>query len=479
MADPERPNILVLLTDDHGQWASGCYGMPAIHTPAMDFLAATGTRMANAFTPCPVCSPARACFYTGRFPSQHGIHDWLGSDLTGEQHEGRDRDWLAGETTLYRRLAEVGYRIGHFGKWHCGADRVPKPGVQRWFAFWDGQGPHRGPWDYSDQGERVTLDGFKSRVITDRAAAWLSERLDERDGRPWLTYVGLIDTHNPHAGLPERLVSGYRAAANHVIGTHEPPEDFFATWAVKNIRRTPELQAQYFASVTAIDEQLGRLIDLLDARGELDSTLIIYASDHGLHAGQIGVWEKGNATRPLNLYERSVRVPMLLRYPRAIQAGQVRQEFVDHCDLFHTMLELAGAPLNEAERIRRRHAGQSFVPMLAGGSQPWRDAQFFEYGPVRGVRTATHKLLRRNGSFGPDELFDLTADPDERSNVIDDASNAAVVAELDRRINAFFNEIDEPDRSGLHVLNDLGLYNHNEPWDPRHAGYRFVGWPEE
>lgn len=471
----DRPNVLVVLTDDHGQWAANCYGTPEIRSPNMDWLADTGARMANAFTPCPVCSPARACFYSGRFPSQHGVHDWLQSDLEGPFYEQRDRDWLADEASLYTRLHNAGYHVGHFGKWHIGADRIPKAGTDRWFAFWDHQGPHRGPWDYSDQGEKVTLDGIKSRFIVDRALDWLLT--EDHGDRPWMMYVGMIDTHSPHAGLPERLVAPYRGVANKVIGTIDPPPEFSVPWAIRRKADVAERQAQYFASVTHLDHQLGRLIDAVDERGELDNTIIIYTGDHGLHAGQVGRWEKGNGTRPLNLYERSVRIPMLIRAPGRVQAGQVRDEFVDQCDLYETLLEWTGTSLDDAARAAGNYPGQSFAPMLAGDAQSWRDCQFFEYGPVRGVRSATHKLIRRNGSHGADQLFDVANDFDELHNVIDDPANAAVVADLDARLAEFFARIEDPQRSGLRAPETPGLFNQNEPWDPKYANHRCEGWP--
>ena len=111
-----RPNILFFLTDDHGQWASRCYGNRELFTPSMDHLAATGVRMLNAFTPCPVCSPARACAFTGRLPSQHGIHDWLQEWDVAREHPG-----LAGQITLPQLLRRAGYQTALTGKWHMGS----------------------------------------------------------------------------------------------------------------------------------------------------------------------------------------------------------------------------------------------------------------------------------------------------------------------------------------------------------------------
>ncbi len=140
-----RPNILLFLTDDHGSWATGCYGNGEIESPVLDRLAGEGARFANAFTPSPVCSPARACLLTGRTPSQVGIHDWLEE----AQPEIGDRDWLRDETTLAELLAGAGYRCGLSGKWHLGRSHLTPRGYAWHFGLPRWQGGHNGEYTYS------------------------------------------------------------------------------------------------------------------------------------------------------------------------------------------------------------------------------------------------------------------------------------------------------------------------------------------
>src|SRR6266567_3012397 len=153
----DRPNILVVMADDHGQWALGCYGNLEVRTPTLDYLAKTGVRFENSFTPSPVCSPARASFWTGRLPSQHGVHDFLGAG-------SEDYEWMRDEITLAQLLHEHGYVNGLSGKWHLGHDERKQPG----FDYW-----------YSQSLKTRLADGFKS-PWSGPAPAATDEMTDDR-----------------------------------------------------------------------------------------------------------------------------------------------------------------------------------------------------------------------------------------------------------------------------------------------------------
>lgn len=460
MSEPATPppNILVVMTDDHGRWAAGCYGNREVRTPTMDYLAETGVRFANAFTPTPVCSPARASFFTGRLPSQHGIHDYLRE----QEPEIGERDWLAGEATLARILGEAGYQTALAGKWHCGQGARRQPGFDYWFGLGREQGVHAGAYTYLDQDQPRRLTGNKTGIITDGALAFLRGRDRER---PFFLFVGPIATHSPWTGHPERLARQYRDCTFADI-----PEDTvypfgrLAGESNQAARHNPrEARAQYYAAASEVDEGLGRLIDELDAQGLRERTLVVYTADHGLNCGHHGIWGKGNGTRPLNMVEESIRVPLICNHPGGLFPGLVRAEPVDHCDLFQTILEYAGVALPAEAVAARRYPGRSFAPLLRGGALPdWKNATFGEYGNLRMIRTRARKLVRRYPD-GPNELFDLVADPRETTNLFGAADQQPRIGELTAALDGFFARHEDPRKSGLRVR-ELPRHNPVEAW---------------
>jgi arylsulfatase A-like enzyme len=196
-----------------------------------------------------------------------------------------------------------------------------------------------------------------------------------------------------------------------------------------------EERAQYYASVSAIDEAVGRIMDELETNGLLENTLVIYTSDHGLCLGHRGIWGKGNATAPQNMIEESIRIPMILSAPGRIPVGQRRREFSDHLDLFQTVLDAA-----KVARPTGNHAGSGLLDLCAGDNAEWRDVQFCEYGTARMIRTATHKFIKRYDNR-PDELFDLTSADGEGRNILLDSTSASIAATLSKQLDAYFERL--------------------------------------
>jgi arylsulfatase A-like enzyme len=198
----------------------------------------------------------------------------------------------------------------------------------------------------------------------------------------------------------------------------------------------------YFAAVTAMDANIGRLLDRVDTLGPREDTLVVFLSDNGFSTGHHGIWGKGNATFPLNMYDNSVLVPAIFRLPGAIPAGVVRSEMVSGLDFAHTLLELAGLAMPNADAL----PGQSFARLLeAGNAGGGRDhvVIFDEYGPVRMIRTEQWKYVHRY-PYGPHELYDMVNDPDERTNRIDDGACEEIVVELRGRLDAWFVRYVDP-----------------------------------
>jgi choline-sulfatase len=447
-------NILVFFTDDHAQWALPCYGNSEIIAPSLDYLARTGIRMDNAFTPIPVCSPARASFWTGLYPSQHGVHDHLAEpDDVVSAHP-----WLEGLPTLAEHLHAVGYTTALCGKWHCGLGEVPKPGFDYWFSAWRQTPKYFNLTSrYSDHGDVREITGYDTQIITDAALRFLRQRDTEQ---PFFLFVGFATTHNPWINRPERLVEHYRRQATFRDIPDEAPYPFGTAGFHPARPDDPrEAAAQYYASVTQIDEMVGRVLDELDALGERDQTLVIYTADHGLNLGHHQVWGKGNGTLPINMLDESIRVPLILNHPGVLPAGQVRQAFVNHTDLFMTLLDYADAlPQDTAA-----YPGRSYQDVLVhAGVVDWHNTYIGEYGNVRALRNEQYKLVKYYPD-GPHLLFDMQQDPRETINLYDEPAYQDVVATLSAEIDTFFAQYENPSHSGLNAP-DLPKHNAGEAW---------------
>jgi arylsulfatase A-like enzyme len=457
VAPGRRPNILVFLSDDHGQWLQEAYGNSEVRTPNLARLASRGVRMTNAYTPCPVCSPARASFFTGCMPSQHGIHDWI-----EERTQAYAYPWLEGQTLISEMLKEAGYHTGLVGKWHCGEERAPHPGFDYWFSYWVSQYPHRGRQSFSDNGSQVSEDGFQSPLLTRRALGFLRDHYRDpaMAERPFFLFVGYTDTHSPHADMPEDLVAPYARATFRDI-----PNEAFAPChgrallpVLEDAGRERNRREQYYASASSIDREVGTVLDELQARGQLENTLVVYTSDHGLNAGQHGMWEKGNGTLPQNFLEESIRVPCLVSWP----AGGINQNlqsdlWVNHCDLFATLLEAAGAVPRAKTAAPINSPGESYLSHLRGSPRGrWRDYAICEYGNARLIRREGYKLILRypyKGKAFPNEFYDLIADPRETQNLYgrSDSHSSPIISEMRDRLDEFFRKFTVAGRSGLDV----------------------------
>jgi len=455
----KRPNILVFLTDDHAQWLQQAYGNSEVQTPNLNRIAQNGVRMTNAFTTTPVCSPARASFFTGLMPSQHGIHDWI-----EEKTQAYAYPWLKGQTLISELLRKQGYHTGLVGKWHCGEERIPHPGFDFWFSYWESQYPHSGEQHFSDNGQELVKNGFQSPMLTDQALRFLRAHYSgpaKEDG-PFFLFVGYTDTHSPHTEMPADLAAKYSSATFRDI----PSETFSATHGrplipvSKNPDEERRKREQYYAAASSVDREVGRVLDELASRGELDNTLVVYTGDHGLNAGQHGMWEKGNATVPQNFLEESIRVPCAISWPAGGIARNLESDLlVNHCDLFATLLDAASTPAGSY-----KGPGQSYLaPVRGSGAANWRNQVVCEYGNARMIRASGYKLILRypyQGVTFPNELYDLKSDPRETVNIYQESP---LTEQMTNALNEFFARYSEPEHSGLH-LESQPMATKASPW---------------
>ena len=486
----KKPNILCVITDDQGAWAMGCSGTPYIQTPTLDSLAKNGVRFDNCFCTSPVCSPARVSIFTGKIPSQHGVHDWLAqgyldgdvlSDEIKENCEAPDAPWyyrwpryslykdtamhyLKDHRTFTEILAENGYECGISGKWHMGDSAAPQAGFSYWQTTACGAENYMHPvvWE---NGEMVMKHNqYVSDIITDNAIKFLDQRDEEK---PFYLSVHYTAPHSPWAPIhhPEEYYSIYRDCSFDEMPNlpHHPWSPYYgmtleewnsnphdgirfshctygpAEETLQEYRR--ETLTGYFTAVTGMDNALGRLIRKLERDGLLEDTLIIFTSDNGSNMGHHGIWGKGNGTYPVNMYDTSVKVPCLFAYKGHIKPGQVCHEMISHYDFYHTILDFADISFEKPDDM----PGVSFAPILRGETEHVRDAVvvFDEYGPCRMIRSQEWKLVLRYPD-GPNELYHLTADPNEDVNLYGNPEYADVQAALAAQLGGWFDKYVDP-----------------------------------
>ncbi len=435
---PQRPNIVLFLSDDHGAWANGCYGNAEAHTPTLDALAEIGARFQNAFTPTPVCSPARACLLTGKTASQVGIHDWLEEAID----EVGQRDWLGDTRTLFEYLSEAGYHTGLSGKWHLGQSHLPPRGADYHFGLPGWQGAHNQNYTYALNGEPFESAENKSKLITDQAIEFLDSA---PAGKPFFLNIGYIATHSPYvqSAHDPAQTARYQECDFAEIPPYEPHE-WVKNEGGGNVLSPQDLRDRYigyYAAATEIDDNITRVIGALNLRGLWENTILIYSSDHGCAMGHKGFFGKGNSTRPLNMYEISLRVPLIIAGPGI--TAQTLDHYVDHCDTFHTICQLAGVELPADS-----YAGASYAELLRGEQIQWDDTRYGEYGDLRMIRDRRWKLILRYPK-GPHELFDLSADPAETVNCY--AREPDIVGAYQARLDAFYADHEVEALSGLNV----------------------------
>lgn len=426
MTPPPRLNFVVVMTDDQGWWSMPQH-MPEIHMPRVAKLLDESLIFNNFYCASPVCSPARASLLTGRTPSAHGVHDWL---VGGRSPESFPDLFLDGQPTTAETLAHAGYQCWLSGKWHVGDARRPAPGFTRWYAHRFGGGPYVNAPIWRD-GEATTEPRYLTHAITEEALGFIADR--EADA-PFYLQVNYTAPHDPWLeGHPVEYTSLYEDCNFPSI-----PRDPRHPWTLDQPHfdgayadPTPHLVG-YCASLSAVDEGVGRIIDYLETEGLRDHTAMIYLSDNGFSCGHNGIWGKGNATWPLNFFDNSVRVPFLVSLPDGLVGAT--DALTSATSLHATICELAGAQL-PADRYR---AGESFAAVLRepDASTPETVVVSSEYGQARMVTDGRWVYVHRR--HGDDELYDHADDPTEQVNRAGEPGCAEVVRRLRGELEAWF-----------------------------------------
>ncbi|MCZ8510986.1 sulfatase-like hydrolase/transferase [Paenibacillus filicis] len=453
-----KSNIVFILVDDMGSWALGSAGNSEIRTPHLDKLAAEGTRFDHFFCTSPVCSPARASIMTGRIPSQHGVHDWIrsGNVNRGELNEevrthlvfADERtavDYLAGQPTYTELLAEAGYTCALSGKWHLGNNAVPRKGFERWFSIARGGCSYMKP-DIVQDGEVKIVNEYVTDLITDHALQFLDEL--GRQESPFYLSVHYTAPHSPwnRSEHPESYVAMYDDCPFESVPELTPHPNQIRTAPHGEGERRKELLRGYYASITAMDDGIGKIMDMLEERGLREQTLVVFMGDNGMNMGHHGVWGKGNGTFPLNMYDTSVMVPAIFSQPGVIPAGRIMSELLSQYDVFPTLLDYVGLSNPEQDRL----PGRSFGDLLRGETGAGREdiVIYDEYGPVRMIRTQDWKYVHRY-PYGPHELYDLRNDPNEDANRVDDSECQEVLEALRFRLGEWFGKYVIPGKDGI------------------------------
>ncbi|MFD0676131.1 MULTISPECIES: sulfatase-like hydrolase/transferase [unclassified Paenibacillus] len=434
----KRPNIVFILSDDQGAWAMGCAGNSEIRTPNLDRIASEGMRFSSFFCTSPVCSPARASLLTGRIPSQHGVHDWICEDPAGAESP----EYLQGQIGYTDILKANGYHCGISGKWHLGNSFQAQKGFSYWYVHQSGGGPYYNAPMISN-GQLHHEEGYVTDAITDGALRFL-DKVD--DSQPFYLSVHYTAPHSPWVNNhPKDIVDSYEDCPFTSCPQEQPHP-----WAIKTTPwgdDTKQNLQGYFAAVTAMDQNIGRILDKLDNMEVREKTLICFMSDNGFSCGHHGFWGKGNGTFPQNMYDSSVKVPALFSQPGRIPQGIVCDELVSGYDFMPTLLEYVGLEKPEHADIL---PGKSFVPLLLGEQSANENpiVVFDEYGPVRMIRTKEWKYVHRYPD-GPHELYDLLHDPEEIYNLIDCKTQAEKISEMKACLESWFVRYVDPVLDGM------------------------------
>ncbi|HUR45689.1 MAG TPA: sulfatase [Candidatus Saccharimonadales bacterium] len=468
-----RPNILFIMTDDHAAHAMSCYGSKVNRTPNMDRIAREGMRLDRCFAVNSICTPSRATILTGKYSHINGVPVFNRFD--------------GSQPTVAKYLQGAGYYTGMIGKWHLGSDPT---GFDHWMVL-PGQGLYFDPVFITPSG-RKTIKGYASDVITDLSIDFLKNRPVDKPfflmshhkapHRPWqpdAKHKAMFASR--HIPEPATLRDDF---AGRTDALHENKQNVFKDLTRRDLKLEPpanligtnrnqwlsvnpaevEIQVNglqkrltgeelnkwkyqrymqdYLACVQSVDDNVGRMLDWLDANGLAENTVVIYTSDQGLFLGDHGLYDKRF------MYEPSIKMPFLVRWPGVIKGGSTLEEIAINTDFAPTFMDMAGLPAPADMQ------GRSLVPLFkAAHPANWRTSMYYRYyhdpgdhntRAHYGVRTTTHVLIHywKKDQW---ELYNLVKDPDELHNIYDDPGQKQTVATLKAELYRLKRELKDND----------------------------------
>lgn len=472
----KKPNIVIIVSDDHAYQTISAYGSKLMKTPNIDRIADEGVIFNKAYVTNSICGPSRAVILTGRYSHKNGFKDNTTSHFD------------AGQDMFVKHLQANGYSTAWIGKYHLGN----KP---QGFDFWQiltGQGQYYNP-DFLLPGGKKRVEGYVTNIIEDAAEDWL-DTVDK--SRPFCLVIGHKSTHRswmPDTSdlgmfddvtfpLPDNFYDDYKnreAAKLQKMTIAEtltmaydlkmfPDDTKDGTVARMNAAQRAKYKAyydpiqkdlearnlsgkeltewkfqrymrDYLSTAASLDRNIGRTLDYLDKHGLTKNTVVIYLSDQGFYMGEHGWFDKRW------MYEESFRTPMMMRYPGVIKAGTQSGEYVMNLDIAPTVLDAAGV------KIPQDMQGESFLPLVTGKGSRGRDAMYYHYyeptvhfvSPHFGIKTKRYKLIRFYGMVDSWELYDLQKDPHEMDNLYGKKGYEKLTAGLKSQLEGLMDKYED------------------------------------
>ncbi len=425
----DKPNIVILFADDLGITDLGCYGKEhgnTYHeTPHIDRLARQGMMFTAAYAASPVCSPTRASILTGKYPARLRLTDFLPGQIQPQYREVAtarpEQQFLPpGEISLGQALKDGGYSTWFFGKWHLGKGAPSDFGFEQEYGAQTSE--HRRFYPFKKQKNLGGKEGdYITDVLTEKAAELVSEQRRQWDSgyqKPFLIYMSYYLMHMPIIARPDEI------------------PHFEAKKKTK-----PWKRADYAAMLKILDDNVGRLMKALKDNGFADNTIVVFYSDNGGHTCTSNYPYRGSKG---GIYEGGIKVPLIVKWPAKVQAGAQSPELVNTPDIYPTLLQLAGLPLQPQQHLD----GHSFANALTGKGIDEGKAIFWHHPhfrdnapsvPASVVRRGPYKLIRHYDS-GVTELFDLADDPSEQQDI--SQANPGLTQGLNALLDAWLNDVD-------------------------------------